>query len=240
MYFPAAAVATRFLEVLSPNTCRQSRKTIVEEDRLSVARPITHAQAFIPFCIENPALHVERRVDIWYTEFVHRSAFYKNDTSGTVASIATWINEVRIVYQLGMPASSFNLVLHGPSERADQQLYDAVIRAAIWQDGATEIARREQRQFYHYCGEAEDFVDVIKDMKRGRYWRGSTVRWARYGISRESYANLLVIGRMVLAMSFVFKTLTGQMVGESSARDIRGERVLDGQNRRVETFGREE
>lgn len=143
MYFSAALVATRFLEGLSQNTCEQLRNIIAEEGWLSVARPITHAQVSIPFCIENSPLHV--RVNIWYTEFMHGSAFFKNDTSGTVASIAKWINEVKIVYQLGMPAGSFNLVIYGPSERAGQQLCDAIIRAAVWQDGAIEIARREQR-----------------------------------------------------------------------------------------------
>ena len=66
-----------------------------------------------------------------------------------------------------MPIGCFSLVLHGPSKRASQQLSDAVIRAAIWQDGAMEIARREQRQFDDDDGVAEDFVDVIKEMLRG-------------------------------------------------------------------------
>ncbi|KAI4672807.1 uncharacterized protein J4E78_001310 [Alternaria triticimaculans] len=138
MYFSAAAVATRFLEGLSPHVCKHLRKIIITEDRLSVASPIAHGQAFIPFCIANPSLRVERRVDIWYTEFVHRSDFFREDTSGTIAWIATWINEVKILYQ-----------------------------KAIWQDGAMEIARREQRQFDDDDGVAEDFVDVIKDMLRG-------------------------------------------------------------------------
>jgi hypothetical protein len=69
---------------------------------------------------------------------------------------------------MGMLATSFSLVLHGPSQKASQELCDAVIRAAIWHDGAEELARREGSEFsYLRYGVAEDFVDVIKDMLRG-------------------------------------------------------------------------
>ena len=89
MYFSAAAVAIRFLEGLSPHVCKHLRKIIITEDRLSVASPIAHGQAFIPFCIANLSLRVERRVDIWYIEFVHRSDFFREETGGTIAWIAT-------------------------------------------------------------------------------------------------------------------------------------------------------
>ncbi|KAI4934556.1 hypothetical protein J4E85_002414 [Alternaria conjuncta] len=169
MYFSAAAVAARFLEGLSPNISRNLRKIVLQEDRVSVSRPKTHAQAFIPMCIENPALRVERRVDVWYAEFAHQSEYFHDDTSGIILSIAMWINEVKTLYQLGMPVGCFSLVLHGPSKRASQQLCDAVVRAAIWQDGAFEIARREQRLYdwQNDDGIAEDFVDLIKEMLRG-------------------------------------------------------------------------
>ncbi|KAI4669565.1 uncharacterized protein J4E79_001610 [Alternaria viburni] len=169
MYFSAAAVATRFIERLSPNICRQLRKIIIQEDRLSVSRSKTHAQAFIPLCVANPDLRIERRVDVWYTEFVHESEYFNEFASRIIEAIAVWINEVKIVYQLGMPVGCFNLVLHGPSKGASQQLCDAVVRAAIWQDGAFEIARREQRPYdwQNDDGIAEDFVDLIKEMLRG-------------------------------------------------------------------------
>jgi hypothetical protein len=41
------------------------------------------------------------------------------------------------------------------------------VRAAVWHEGAVEIARRGQRDFRYYKhGVAEDFVKVIKEMLR--------------------------------------------------------------------------
>jgi hypothetical protein len=66
---------------------------------------------------------------------------------------------------MGMPGKSFALVLHGPSKQATQQLSDAVVRAAVWHEGAAELARRGQRRF-SYCehGMVDDFSDVVREM----------------------------------------------------------------------------
>jgi hypothetical protein len=99
---------------------------------------------------------------------VYRTNFFAAHVHEIVGLIAAWINEAETLYQMGMPANSFTLVLHGPSEHASQQLSEAVVRAAIWQEGAAKIVRREQRRFHGYHGAlAVDFVDVIKEMLRG-------------------------------------------------------------------------
>ncbi|KAI4627013.1 uncharacterized protein J4E87_004355 [Alternaria ethzedia] len=167
MYFSAAAVAIRFLEELAPKPREQLRKIVIQEDHPSVASSKTHAQGLISFCQANPKVRIERRVNVWPTEFVYRSNYFAHHTKVIVKMIATWINEVKILYQMGMPAGCFTLVLHGPSEAASQQLSDAITRAAIWLEGTVELARREQRQFHPFQGITEDFVDVIKEMLRG-------------------------------------------------------------------------
>ncbi|KAI4665200.1 uncharacterized protein J4E88_010525 [Alternaria novae-zelandiae] len=167
MYFSAAAVAIRFLEELAPKPREQLRKIVIQEDHPSVASSKTHAQGLISFCQANPKVRIERRVNVWPTEFVYRSNYFAHHTKVIVKMIATWINEVKILYQMGMPAGCFTLVLHGPSEEASQQLSDAITRAAIWLEGTVELARREQRQFHPFQGITEDFVDVIKEMLRG-------------------------------------------------------------------------
>ncbi|KAF7450867.1 hypothetical protein PtrSN002B_010000 [Pyrenophora tritici-repentis] len=69
---------------------------------------------------------------------------------------------------MGMLPDSFSLVLHGPSKEASQQLCDAMIRVAIWHDGAEELARREGEELQCWRdGIAEDFVDLMKSMIRG-------------------------------------------------------------------------
>ena len=167
MYFSAAAVAIRFLEGLALKSRGEVRKIVIEEDHPSVASSITHAQGLIPLCQANPKIRKERRVDVWPTEFVYRSNFFSHHAKEIVTRIDTWINEVKILYQMGMPAGCFTLVLHGPCEQASQQLSDAITRAAIWLEGTVELARREQRRFYPFQGITEDFADVIKEMLRG-------------------------------------------------------------------------
>jgi hypothetical protein len=168
MYFSAAAVAIRSLERLSPSVRNHLRSIVIQEDHPSVALSKTHSQGLIPFCLANPHLRIERRVNVWSTEFVYRTNFFALHVREIINLIATWINEVKVLYQMGMPADSFTLVLHGPSKHASQQLSEAVVRAAIWHEGALEIARREQRTLWAYDGGlANDFVDVIKKMLRG-------------------------------------------------------------------------
>ncbi|PZC92379.1 reverse transcriptase [Pyrenophora tritici-repentis] len=98
----------------------------------------------VPFCVENPQLRVERR------------------------NVAEWICETKYLRAMGMLPDSFSLVLHGPSKEASQQLCDAMIRVAIWHDGAEELARREGEELQCWRdGIAEDFVDLMKSMIRG-------------------------------------------------------------------------
>ncbi|KAF1849327.1 uncharacterized protein K460DRAFT_89135 [Cucurbitaria berberidis CBS 394.84] len=169
-YFSAAALAIRFLERLNPKTRTHLRRIIVQEDNPSVSMPKTHAQGFIPFCRENRKLRVERWVDIWRTELVAESRHLhrNNYTRWRLKHIAIWIHEAKLLRQMGMPTDSFSLVLHGPSPEASQQLSDGMIQAAIWHDGAVEIARREKEEFLYYQdGVAEDFVEVIRGMLKG-------------------------------------------------------------------------
>jgi hypothetical protein len=70
--FSAAAVAIQFLQSIPPSTRFCVRKIILKEDRKSSAYSECHGRGLISFCIENPLLRVERRVNIWRTVFVPR------------------------------------------------------------------------------------------------------------------------------------------------------------------------
>lgn len=65
--FSAAAAAVKFLSSCPVRMHLRSIRLL--EDKLAVAYPESHAQGLIKFCIENPRLHVERRVDLWRNVF---------------------------------------------------------------------------------------------------------------------------------------------------------------------------
>jgi hypothetical protein len=228
MYSSAAAVAIQFVEQLSSNMRSHLRSIVIQEDNQSVASPKTHAQGLIPFCIANPRLRIERRVDIWPTELVAESipTNFPMHARYVVEEIATWIHEAKIVRQMGMPGKSFKLVLHGPSKQASQRRSDAVMRAAIWQDGAAEIARREERRFtYNQHGIANDFVDVIKEMLRdeipARFDAEPGELWDIDQVLREHYGDWPDEVREVFRLS----DFEGPAGGWEAARKARFERV---------------
>jgi len=163
--FSAAAATIRFLERLTPENRMHLRKITIQEDDRSVGLPQTHARGLVPFCIENPHLRIERRVDIWRTDFIPESeAFY---TSHMVSVVANWICEAKYLPIMDVPSASFSLILHGPSEVASQQLCDAMIKAAIWHEGSKELARRKGQEWKDTYPLSEDFVDLMKAMVRG-------------------------------------------------------------------------
>ena len=68
--FSAAAAAIRFLNSLPASQRQNLRKLMIHEDRPSVAYPECHVRGLAPFCVENPALRVERRVGLWQNLFL--------------------------------------------------------------------------------------------------------------------------------------------------------------------------
>jgi hypothetical protein len=165
-YFLAAAAAISFLQRLSPCNRMNVRKIILQEDHPSVVPPESHAQGLIPFCQENSKLSVERRVEIWRTMLVPRSRFRHATTD--LQHIMMWVHEARILRKRGMPATSFELVLHGPSPEASQHLHDVVVNAAILQEAALEAGRRVNiPHLYSKLPVSPDFREVVKEVLRG-------------------------------------------------------------------------
>ncbi|KAF5539902.1 hypothetical protein FMEXI_8760 [Fusarium mexicanum] len=64
-WFSAAAQAIRFLKQLSQQQRLLISKLIVKEDRYAAAFPESHMIGMIPFCQENPKLHVEHYINLW-------------------------------------------------------------------------------------------------------------------------------------------------------------------------------
>lgn len=159
--FSAAAAAVRFFKSISPATCLGIRKVVLHEHRRSVARPESHVLGLIPFCVQNPQLHIERRVNIWGTlladrpkkktwslhfqakELVQYSGQDEGerwDTHGRFClswigtSFCQWITEASALSANGMPAHSFTLVFDGdPAPDQSSELFEVVKEDAAWQ-----------------------------------------------------------------------------------------------------------
>ncbi|KAL8885505.1 MAG: hypothetical protein Q9215_006645 [Flavoplaca cf. flavocitrina] len=159
--FSAAAAAIRFFKSISQATCSGIRKVVLHENRLSVARPESHALGLIPFCVQNPQLHIERRVNVWSTLLTTRPVLYTNpihtrakdlldyfngddnerwDSHDSTRllwvseSFCRWITEASALSAHGMPDRSFSLIFDGdPAPDQSSDLFELVKEDAVWQ-----------------------------------------------------------------------------------------------------------
>ncbi|KAI4962300.1 hypothetical protein J4E86_001332 [Alternaria arbusti] len=167
-YFSAAAAATQFLGRLNGSTLKQIRNIIVLEDECSRPNPTNHARGLIPFCIANSQIKIERKVDIWRVMIMEYGniEIYDCGADGLMREIGAWISEAKTLASLGMPAGSFNLTMHGPSPRTSQQIFDAVVKVATWDEGSTILAATTFPDYFP-DNVGGGFVEIIKAMIRG-------------------------------------------------------------------------
>ncbi|KAL8840901.1 MAG: hypothetical protein Q9170_001165 [Blastenia crenularia] len=157
--FSAAATAIHFLKSLSQGICLGVKNVVLHEDRRSVAEPECHVLGFIPFCLQNPQLHVERRVNMWRVLLlgcwsdrrIHQHAERLVELSGFdnaerwnrydkllspnfSKSCCSWITEASALFANGMPARSFSLVLDGdPAPDQSSEMFEILKEDAAWQ-----------------------------------------------------------------------------------------------------------
>lgn len=111
-------------------------------------RPELHARGLVPFCLENPNLHIERRIDlfnnlhpegfIWSDTFVPDLEFNWLKPTECFWVLIPWIEEAYELLSCGMPLHSFSLVIDG-STREISEIWKLIKYAA-----ATQEARLEQ------------------------------------------------------------------------------------------------
>ncbi|KAI0183873.1 hypothetical protein EV127DRAFT_376045 [Xylaria flabelliformis] len=145
--FSAASVAIKFLHHTPISTRKYLRKIVILEDRASVAFPECHAKGLIPFCVENPFLHVERRLDLWRTILCPFDYLYPTwwpVGSMSIDDLARWIVEAMDLFRAGMPEKSFSLVLDGgPDLEKSSQFFEFVQRYTMWQEAIEEACARK-------------------------------------------------------------------------------------------------
>ena len=195
--YSAAAAATNFLRSLPANTRKSIQHIILDEDHEAVAFPSCHARGLIPFCLENPALRFERRVNLWrnalpsangcpdshdrlstLTEYLGGELEEQN---GEVPSwwatqaVAPWIEEVLALPQAGMPPNSFSLVFDGhPAPDQSSEIFQVVLRDAAWQSAAQKFCQEKsldiRPRVLHVRGLFifDTFPQVISDIVKGQ------------------------------------------------------------------------
>jgi hypothetical protein len=146
----AASVAIQFLQRLPSSIRHHIRKIILHEDRVAIAWPECHTQGLIPFCQENPYLHIERRVSLWRNIFpsgspslcqvVHDTDTYdrydlENLTGLRVSRcLAQWLREALALQNMGMPHGAFTLILQCDAiSDKTREVFELVKSDAAWQ-----------------------------------------------------------------------------------------------------------
>ena len=167
-YFSAAAACIRFLERLNESNLKHLRNIIILEDECSRPNSINHARGLIPFCLANNQIRIERKVEIWRAIIIEHGniEIYDRAAEGLMMKIGAWISETKTLASLGMPPGSFKLTMHGPSPRTSQQIFDAVVKIATWDEGSTILAATTFNQYFP-DNVGGGFVEIIKSMIRG-------------------------------------------------------------------------
>ena len=157
--YSAAAAAISFLKSISPQTRLQLRKVLIHEDKEAVAYPECHALGLIPYCLENPHLRIERRLNIWRNVLPKASvvplhwAVYPDDHVSDVATsridgyfaricdgFGVWIAEALILGDAGMPTDSFALVFDGdPAPDQSSKVFEIIKVATAWQIACNKV-----------------------------------------------------------------------------------------------------
>ncbi|SCV52360.1 uncharacterized protein FFB14_12556 [Fusarium fujikuroi] len=154
-WFSATAVAIRFLKRLSLTQRGYLHKLILNEDRISVGFPESHAIGMIPFCKENPKMHLEQRVDVWNnlvmsserpTAYRLTNMYFERSEpeAGEYYSLydvyapdqdsyfTNWVVHGLEVVNAGMPARSWSVVFDGePDLNLATDLFTTIIRRTI-------------------------------------------------------------------------------------------------------------
>jgi hypothetical protein len=159
------------------------RNLVLHEDSKAVSRPELHARGLIPFCLENPNLHIERRIDL-FTNLLPEG-FIWFDTSNREFDwlmptecfwvLIPWIEEAYDLSSCGMPSHSFTLVIDG-STKETSEIWKLLKFAAATQEarlrqcrllGIEPPPRPLQIEYYTSSALPANFAKMIRDIVEG-------------------------------------------------------------------------
>ncbi|KAL8690126.1 MAG: hypothetical protein Q9218_004358 [Villophora microphyllina] len=155
--FSAAAAAIHFFKSASRSTRLGTRNIVLHEDRQCVAYPECHISGLISLCLQNPQLHIERRINIWRNVLVsvlshhsteHRSmtlewalgandkfhAYDRHIPKNISRTFSPWITEASALSTNGIPINSFSLIFDGdPALDQSSEIFEILKDDAAWQ-----------------------------------------------------------------------------------------------------------
>ncbi|KAH6860691.1 hypothetical protein BKA58DRAFT_431829 [Alternaria rosae] len=154
-------------------------------DFKSVSRPELHARGLIPFCLENPNLHIERCIDlfdnllpegfIWFDTFnPDLEVDWLKPTECFWVRIP-WIEEAYELSSCGMSPHSFSLVINGSTPEISE-IWKLIKYAAATQEARLEQYRllkedpppRSHRLDYYFClALPTNFAKMIREIVEG-------------------------------------------------------------------------
>ena len=176
----AVACAISVLESLPHHTRLQIRQVRLEEDHESVGHPECHAAGLIPFCLENPKLHFERRVNIWrnllpagmkVSETWESSWGYLSPAEVS-RCFEPWMSEAYVLD--GMPAGSYSLLFDGdPIPDISSEIFEEVKHDVTYQLAVDRYLRQKHGQIpvdewrQYGCYLSEPMPRALEDLLRG-------------------------------------------------------------------------
>ena len=144
--FSAASAAIRFFSSMPASIRCRFRRVLLDENHVAAAWPECHVQGLLPYCQENGALRIERRVDLWRNALPAGASRMNGFYCGqgrlrplraeyiTRSCLAPWIMEALALDDLGMPPQCFKLVFNGqPIPARSAEVFKIVQRDAAWQ-----------------------------------------------------------------------------------------------------------
>ncbi|KAF5569407.1 hypothetical protein FPHYL_2223 [Fusarium phyllophilum] len=157
------AAAINFLTRMSPTQRGYLQKLVLKESTIAVGFPESQAIGMIPFCKQNPKLHIEQRVDVWQN-FVMSSEcpsayslngihfersepqpgkhHFLDSISGPEQDVvfSNWVVHGMEVVRAGMPVGSWPVVFDGsPDLNLATDLFTTLLkRTIVWQTFYTD------------------------------------------------------------------------------------------------------
>ena len=177
VYYSATACAVYFLNGLSKDTREYIRNISIIEDHVIPSHPASHAHGLIPFCQENPRLHVETQLDILGVLFYRSwSSLSKSlRVRGVLWDLAEYLREAILLPTMGMPPGQYKLELRGRISEMTQHVWDQTRKVAEIHHAATELYRRHPEEGKSHILKhppSPDFYSLVR-----RVLEGDTAVW---------------------------------------------------------------
>ena len=160
-YFSGTSYTIQFLRSIKPETFRQLRRVVIEENHDSVGRVESHAYGLISFCQENQNLKFDIQINIWHSIIKHAWTWGLESLSlnDIVSNLSDWLRAISRLRGEGMPEGQCNFVFGGTEPSLLQRIWNDAKTVAALQEAILETPEEGPLPNHHFLlfGIAEDF-----------------------------------------------------------------------------------